>query len=109
MSASVFWAVVICVILFLIIYSYISSKIEEKKRKVQREKYFPILDFDISSHVKYNFEMNNGRKFFAMEVIGSLDGSDAVPDFMHGFMVLKNEAGKRIFIRQAAIRSIEEI
>lgn len=60
---------------------------------------------------KYNVFINDGRKFMGVELLGSSTEADGQFSFAgwEGMLVLKQPNGKRIFLKQSAVRYIEEI
>lgn len=105
------WAVIVSVILLMVIYSYISSKIKEKKKNKLREKSIPLIEDNISPGNLYNVHISDGRKFLAVEILGSSSSENGQVTFTgwESMFVLKQQSGKRIFLRQTAIRYIEEV
>ncbi|MFQ2430812.1 hypothetical protein ACK31J_19095, partial [Aeromonas caviae] len=61
--------------------------------------------------VQYNVFLNDGRKFMAVELVGSTTIDDGQFSFAgwEGMLVLKQANSKRIFLKQSAVRYIEEL
>ncbi|MDD5114702.1 MAG: hypothetical protein PHC94_11860 [Methylobacter sp.] len=105
------WAVIVSVIVLLVIWGIISSKLKARKRRKAREKSLPYVEDNIHPGVQYNVNLNDGRKFLAVELVGSSTIDDGQFSFAgwEGMLVLKQADGKRIFLKQSAVRFIEEI
>jgi len=105
------WAVIVAVVLLMIVYGYISSKIKARKRRKARDKSLPYVEDNVQPGVNYNVFLNDGRKFLGVELVGSTTVEDGQYSFAgwEGMLVLKQATGKRIFIKQTAVRYIEEI
>ncbi|MHB1232679.1 MAG: hypothetical protein ACYCZQ_08905 [Burkholderiales bacterium] len=105
------WAVIVTVILVMIIYAYIASKIKDRKRKKARDRSLPFVEDNVRPGVQYNVFLNDGRKFVSVELVGSSTVDDGQFSFAGwvGMLVLKQANGKRIFLKQSAVRYIEEL
>lgn len=105
------WAVIVIVILVIIIYAYIASKIKDRKRKKARDKSLPFVEDNVRPGVQYNIFLNDGRKFLSVELVGSSTVDDGQFSFAgwEGMLVLKQANSKRIFLKQSAVRYIEEL
>lgn len=105
------WAVIVTVILVMIIYAYIASKIKDRKRKKARDKSLPFVEDNVRPGVQYNVFLNDGRQFMSVELVGSSTVADGQFSFAgwEGMLVLKQANGKRIFLKQSAVRYIEEL
>jgi hypothetical protein len=95
----------------MVIWAIIASKLKERKRKKAREKSLPFVEDNVRPGVQYNVILNDGRKFIAVELVGSSTIDDGQFSFAgwEAMLVLKQADGKRIFLKQSAVRYIEEI
>jgi hypothetical protein len=105
------WAVIVSLIIFMVIYGYVASKIKAHKRKKARDKSLPFVEDNVRPGVLYNVFLNDGRKFVSVELVGSSTVADGQYSFAgwEGMLVLKQTTGKRVFIKQSAVRFIEEV
>jgi len=105
------WAVIVSVIVLMVIYGYIASKLKERRRKKARDKSLPFVEDNVRTGVQYNVFLNDGRKFLAVELVGSSTVDDGQFSFAgwEGMLVLKQAGGKRVFLKQSAVRYIEEV
>jgi len=105
------WAIIVIVIILMVIYGYVSSKISDRRKRKLREKSIPLIADGLKSGVKYNIHLSDGRKFLSVEIAGSVEGADAEFSFggWDGILVLKNEDQKKIYVKRSAIRFIEEL
>ncbi len=105
------WAIIVMVILVMIIYGYISSKISEHRKRKLREKSIPLTSEYLKPDISYNVHLSDGRKFLNVQIIGSIEGEDAEFSFAgwEGMFVLSNTNKKKIYIKKSSIRFIEEV
>lgn len=105
------WAAIVSVIVVMILYGIISSKIAPARRKRARAKALPYLSETIRTGQRYNVHLSDGRSFLDVELLGT--NEPAPGEFptggWEGMLVLANAAGKRVFVRQASVRCVEEI
>jgi flagellar biosynthesis/type III secretory pathway M-ring protein FliF/YscJ len=105
------WAVIVSAILALIVYGIISSKIASRRRKRAREKVLPYVEDTVRPGKRYNVYLSDGRSFPDVELIGTNDpelGQMPIGGW-EGMLVLANATGKRIFVRHASVRCVEEV
>ena len=104
------WAVIILIILGMIIYSYISSRIKERNRIKIRSKSLPIIPDYIKTGIKYNIHLSDGRKFMETEIIGSTStmDSDNIIIGLGEMLVLLQKNGKKVYVKLSVVRFIEE-
>lgn len=105
------WAVNVSVILLLIIYGIVSSRLEKRNKLKIRAKTIPMVTDYPTTDVLYNIHLSDGRKFLSASLIGSVEGDDANFSFAgyDGMVVVKLDTGKRAFIKKSSIRYIEEV
>lgn len=105
------WAVIIGTILVLIIYGIISSKIKANRQRSAREKLLPYIEDTVRAGQRYHIHLSDGRIYREVELVGTNDPSSGQFSLggFEGLLVLKQVSGKRIFVRQSAVRSIEEL
>jgi hypothetical protein len=105
------WAVIVGIILLMIIYAWISSKMKARRKRKVRESTVPYVTENLSTGKKYNVHLNDGRKFDAIEIVGSSQPEEGQFSFTgwEEMLILKNVNNKRIFLKQSSIRFIEEI
>ena len=105
------WAVIVSVILLMIVYAIVSSKLTSRRQRRAREKVLPYVRDTIQSGKLYNVYLSDGRSFPDVELVGTNDpeaGQSALGGW-DGMLVLAGNTGKRIFVRQASVRCVEEI
>jgi hypothetical protein len=104
------WAVIVIVILMLIVYGIVSSKLSARRQREAREKMLPYLDETIVPDRRHNLLMSDGRKFMDVRILGTTDpklGQSPLGDW--GLMlVILLDSGKKAFIRPSSVRCIEE-
>lgn len=105
------WAVIVVVIILMVVYAYISSKLEDRKRRKALEKSLPSVEDSIRVGCRYNVALNDNRRFENVEMVGTIRVEDGQYSYTgwEGMLVLKQPNGKRLFLRQNAVRHIEEL
>ena len=105
------WAVIVVIILLMIIYAYISTKISERNRRISKEKALPASTDILSDGTLYNVFISDNKEFNNVEIIGSIEGDEyqfAFSDY-EGILILKQENTKKVYIKKTSISYIEEI
>lgn len=111
MNMSLIWAIIVSVILMLIIYGIISSKISAANRKKEMDKSIQNTDDKILTGTIYDFHLRSGKKMPAMILVGRVAPIETQSAYTgwEGMIILKNENGKKIFVKQSEIRMLEEV
>ena len=104
------WAIIVSVIIIMVIYGYISSKISAHKKKKLRKDTVPEITESISKGVIYNIYLSDGRKFESVTIIGSVENEDEAFSFAgyDGLLVFTQKNGKKVYLKKPSIRYIEE-
>ncbi len=104
------WAVIVAAIVVLVVYGFISSKIKASRQRAAREKVLPYVSDSIQVGQKYHVYLSDGRKFQDVEILGTNDPNSGQFSLggWEGMLVLKQASGKRVFVRQAGVRCVEE-
>ena len=105
------WAVIAVVVILMVIYGYVSSMLRKRKQRKAREKSLPFVEDNVRAGCRYNVCLSDSRKFENVELVGSSTVADGQFSFAgwEGMLVLKYSNGKRLFLRQSAVRYIEEL
>lgn len=105
------WAVIVGVIVLMILYSWMSSKWKARRKRLVRASTVPYVSENLTTGKKYNVHLNDGRAFEATEIVGSSQPEEGQFSFTgwEEMLILKRDNGKRIFLKQASIRFIEEV
>jgi hypothetical protein len=104
------WAVIVSVVVVMILYGIVSSKLTAMRQRRAREKLLPYLSETIRTGQRYNVYLSDGRSFPDVELLGTNDpGSGQSPlGGWEGMLVLSRSTGKRVFVKQASVRCVEE-
>lgn len=104
------WAVIVGVVLLLIIYGIVSSKLKARRQRRQREKSLPFVEDNIRTGVAYNVHLSDGRKYLGAQLVGTSDSTSGQFSIggWEGMLVLMQSNGKRVFVRQSSVRCVEE-
>ena len=105
------WEVIVIVIILMVIYGYVSSELSYRRKRKIREESIPPINDGLRSSVNYNIHLSDGRKFQNVQIIGSIEESDAEYSFAgwDGMLVLINKEKKKIYLKKLSIRFIEEL
>ena len=105
------WAVIVGGIALMVLYGIISSNISSRRQRKAREKILPYVQETIQRGQRYNVFLSDGRSFPDVELLGTNDplGGQSALGGWEGMLVLSSSSGKRIFVRQAAVRCVEEV
>ena len=104
------WAVIAVLVIALIIYGIVSSKIKARRQRAERLKQLPYVEASFQPGQHYHVHLSDGRAFRDVELLGTNDresGEFALGGWT-GMLVLKQPTGKRVFVRQGAVRCVEE-
>ena len=107
---STVWAIIVSVIILMVIYGYVAAKFKARKKRIAREKSLPLVADTVRLGTKYNVHLSDGRKFIQVEFVGSALAEDNTLPFSgwEDMLILKHDNGKKIFLKQSAVRVIEE-
>lgn len=97
-------------LIVLIVYGTIASLVGSRRQRKAREQSLPFLDDAPRAGVVYDVLLSDGRKFPGVQLLGT---SSTKPGPLaiggpEGMLVLLRPTGKRVFVRQTAVRCIEE-
>ena len=104
------WEIIVSVIILMVIYGYVSSKIEDRKKKKLRKDTVPEISESIKIGINYNIHLSDGRKFENVSIIGSVESEDEAFSFAgyEGLLVFAQQNGKKVYLKKPSIRYIEE-
>jgi hypothetical protein len=104
------WAAIAAIVLLLVIYGILSSKLKARRQKAAREKMLPFVNETVQVGKRYHVYLSDGRKFQEVELLGTNDPNSGLFALggWEGMLVLKQQSGKRVFVRQASVRCVEE-
>ena len=105
------WAVIVSVILLMIIYAWVSSKITNYRRRKNRQRNIPTLEDQIRTGVRYNLVLNSGAKLENVEILGLSSPEEGSFSFWgyENTLVLARQNGKKVYVKSASIKFAEEI
>ena len=105
------WAIIVSVIIAMVIFGYVSSKLSDRKRRVKRENTVPPISDSLKLGVVYDVYLSDGRKFGHVEILGSVENDDDAFSFAgyDGMLVFEQENSKKLYLKKACIRFIVEV
>lgn len=104
------WAIIVTVVLLLVIYAMVSSRISARRRLKAREKALPYVDDAIRPGKRYDLQLSDGRRFNGVQILGTTDPKDGQFPLGggEGLLVLKLDDGRKAYIRQTSVRCVIE-
>jgi len=110
MDPFVFWAWIVGIVIALIIYGIVSSKLRQRKIERLRREAMPVVPNSVRAGVTYNVYLSNGRAFTSVKVVGLTEAkAGQFVDFpLESWLVLEQTDGKRIFVKPSSVRHFEE-
>jgi hypothetical protein len=105
------WAVIVGAIVLLILYGVVSSKLKARRQRKAREKVLPFVEETVRAGQSYNVILSDGRKFMNVNLLGTSrpeSGVSVLGDW-EGLLVLQLSTGKKAYVKQSAIRCLEEV
>ena len=110
-SSPEIWAILVSIIILMVAFGYISSKISSWRRKKHRAETIPGVKDPLRAGVPYNVVLSDGRRFENVEIVGTVEEEDDQFSFAQweGMLVLRNSSSRRIFVKKPSVRIIEEI
>lgn len=108
---SLIWAAIVSTILGLIIYAIISSNLDDRRKRKAREKALPFVDLPTLTGKRFDVQLADGRRFDNVEILGTTDPAEVqVPlGGWEGMLVLGQDDGRRVYVRQASVRCVVEL
>ena len=105
------WAVIVGTIVVLVIFSMFSSKLKARRQRAARAKLMPFVEETIRTGERYTVHLSDGRTYRDVELLGTNDPASGQFSLggWEGMLVLKQASGKRVFVRQGAVRCVEEL
>ena len=110
-SMSEVWVIIVVIILAMIVFGYVSSKITEWKARRRRRATIPPVSESLETGRPYNIVLSDGRRFEEVEILGTIEHDDEEFSFApwEGLVVLRTKNDKKIYVKKPSIRYIEEI
>ena len=105
------WAYVVGFVVLLIAIAWLNSTWENHRRKKLRKKTVPIVEDNLSVNRTYNVQLSDGRRFESVQIIGTSDHQSGHYSFSgwEDMIILRKPDQTRVFLKQSAIRFVEEL
>ena len=108
----VFWFILASVVVVLIIYGIVSSKIKDRRLRKATRALMPALRDHIQAGKTYNVFMSHGQRFDGVKFLGLSEPYDPnnqyLPFPLAQWLILEKPDGKKIYIKPTAIRFYED-
>jgi hypothetical protein len=108
----VFWFILASVVVILIIYGIVSSKLKDRKLRKATRAFLPALPDHIKAGKTYNVFMTHGQRFDGVKFLGLSEPYDPnnqyLPFPLAQWLILEKSDGKKIYIKPTAIRFYED-
>jgi len=109
-TAGMVWAMVAGAMVMLIVYGIISSNIQQRRLRAERERVMPKALSSICIGSRYNVLIKGEKPFTDVEFEGVVHNNEAGNlHFDERSFVFKRLTGERIFLRQASVRVMEQL
>jgi hypothetical protein len=107
----IFWALIACVVLALIIYAMVSAKLRTRKANKLRREAMPVVPSSLRAGVIYTVFLSNGSVFRDVKISGLTEAPlGPYADFpLESWLVLERLDGKRVFVKPRTVRYFEEL
>lgn len=104
------WAVIVGVIVLMVAYGMISSRVSAYRKRRNRESTVPITDQNLRRGSRYNVFLANGASYMDVEIVGTTDAESGQFSLgaYDGMLVLQRANAKKVFVKQSFVRFIEE-
>ncbi len=107
-----FWAVVVSLILVLIVYGIISSKVRNRRIRKATQEIFPQISDHIQVNKSYNVFLSHGKTLSKVKFVGISPAHDKnnpyLPFPLCQWMIVEKPDGKRAYLKPETIRYYEE-
>lgn len=109
-TTGMIWAIVVGAIVLLIIYGLISSSIQQRRLRAERERVIPSMLSSIYIGGRYNVLIKSQKPFVDVVFEGVVHNNKAGNyHFDERSFVFKRATGELIFFRQSSVRMMEEV
>jgi hypothetical protein len=106
-------AVIACLVLGLILFAYVSSKISDARLKRRTRKVLPEIQDFLQVNKCYKVTLSDGKILDSVTFLGISPIFGANPDYLpfplQRWVILLRPNGKRLFLKPQAIRYYEEL
>jgi len=107
-----FWAVIVSVILLMIVWGIVSSKIRDRRVKKATAKLLPKVTQHFEAGRLYNVFISHGQLFKRVRFVGISEALghkySPLPFPLTQWVVLQQEDGKQLYIKPESIRYYED-
>lgn len=105
------WAVIVGVIVLLIVFGMVSSRLRKRKVRRLRQDAMPVVTQSVRVGIQYNVFLSNGSTFKAVKLVGLTEAptGQSVEFPLESWLVLERADGKRVFVRPSSVRFFEEL
>lgn len=107
-----FWAGLVSLIVLLIIWGIISSKVKNRRIRKATEKIFPKLMDHIQADHRYNIFLSHGKTLKNVRFIGISPGHDPqnpyLPFPLCQWLIVEKEDGKKAYLKPDTVKFYED-
>jgi len=108
-----FWPILVSIILVLIIWGIIASKVRERRMKRAREAMLPALKQHFEAGQRYHVFLSHGQRFDRVRFLGISSAFErqtaSLPFPLCQWIVLEKEDGKHLYVKPESIRYYEDV
>lgn len=108
-----FWAIFASVVLILIIWGIVSSKMKSRRIRKETEKMLPKVVDHIQADHRYNIFLSHGKTLKNVRFIGISkthdDSNPCLPFPLCQWLIVEKPNGKRAYLKPESIRYYEDV
>ena len=107
-----FWAVIVSLIVIMILYGIVSSKINSHRVKKAAEKVFPNVADHLQADRRYNILLSHGKTLKNAKFLGISPPSDQhnpyLPFYSSQWLIVEKENGKKAYLKPDTVKYYED-
>jgi hypothetical protein len=107
-----FWAVIVTLVIVMIIWGIIASKLRQRRMKRATEAMLPSLKQHFEAGRRYNVFLSHGQMFERVRFLGMSEpfdrGHRSLPFPLCQWIVVERESGQQLYIKPESIRYYED-
>jgi hypothetical protein len=107
------WAAIVSVIVLLIVYGIVSSRLRDRRVRRLSKALLPEVTDHIKADRSYRIVLTSGTVFDNVRFLGISRSEDGAAPFLsfplQHWLVLEQPSGKRVFVRPNTVKYYEEL
>jgi len=107
-----FWAILISVIVILVIYGIINSKVKQRRIRRATDRIFPKVEDHIQADRRYNIFLSHGKTLQNVRFVGISPAHDQhnpyLPFPLCQWLIVEKSDGKKAYLKPETVRYYED-